>query len=224
MRKNWAWILVVIIAIVPLINIFSAISLNFTNRSFDFILFDDYELPDHLAEQLGRDVIPGVKIAIHQTGEWAIRWMIAVLLISPFRIVFGTKNNLYVRQAMGISSGVYVTLHFFFFLYSEGILAVFSEFNLVFGLIASLIILILMITSNRKSMKFLKKGWKKIHRFVFVAISLSILHVVLLEKGWALYAIVFVMGLIVRYKPIRYRLETSRIRVPCKKLIQQKIR
>jgi len=203
LKKNWAWILVVLLAFLPLINIFSFVSFNFSNSDFDMILFDDYEVPEHIAEKIGFDIVPGVKVTIHSTGEWAIRWMIAVLMITPFRIVFGTKSNLYVRQAMGISCGVYVMLHGFFFMYHEGFFAMFTEVNLVLAVLASVIIMILTLTSNRRAMKYFKKRWKKMHRIVYWAAVLSIMHVVLLGEGWMLYGILFSLGLIVRFGPVR---------------------
>lgn len=129
LQKNFAWLMVCVLALFPLIKIFSLISFNFEYPEFDFILFDDIELAEQVALKTGRDIIPGIEIAIEQTGEWAIRWLMAVLMITPFKIVFGTKSNLFVRQAMGISCGVYVFLHAFFFLYHEGFFAVVFGFT-----------------------------------------------------------------------------------------------
>ena len=214
-RKNWAWLLVCCVSIIPLVKIFSLISLNFEYPEFDFILFDDIELSEKEAMNVGRDIMPGIEMAIHQTGEWAIRWLMAVLMITPFKIVFGTKSNLYVRQAMGISCGVFVSLHAFFFMYHEGFFAIFSDFTLIFSSLAAIIILALTITSNRRSMKLLKRHWKTLHRLVYWAAALAILHVVLLSRGWELYAILFSLGLLVRFGPVRQFFETRNL-IPIK--------
>ena len=212
-KKNWAWLMVCGVALFPLIKIFSLISFNFEYPEFDFILFDDYELPEQLAIQKGRDIIPGIELAIEQTGEWAIRWLIAVLMITPFKIVFGTKSNLFVRQAMGISCGVYVLLHAFFFMYHEGFFAVFSELELILSFFAAIVILALAITSNRRSMKFLKGYWKKLHRLVYFAAILALAHVILLNKDWELYTLLFGIGLLVRLGPIRQFFQTKNLKV-----------
>lgn len=213
LRKNWAWLLVCCISIIPLIKIFSLISLNFEYPDFDFILFDDIELSEKEAIQTGRDILPGIELVIHQTGEWAIRWLMAVLMITPFKIVFGTKSNLFVRQAMGISCGVYVSLHAFFFMYHEGFLAIFSDFTLILSSIAALIIIALTITTNRRSMKLLKRHWKTLHRLVYWAAVLAILHVVLLNKGWELYSILFGLGMVVRLSPVRQYFESRKLKL-----------
>lgn len=211
LRKNWSWILVGLIAVFPLVKIFSLISFNFEYPEYDLILFDDYELSEKEALQMGKDIIPGIELVIHSTGEWAIRWLIAVLMITPFKIVFGISGNLFVRQAMGISCGVYVALHAFFFLYHEGLLAVFSDFTLIFSSLAALIIIALAITSNRRSMKLLKKHWKTLHRLAYWAAVLAIIHVVLLNKNWEIYAIVLGLGLIIRFKPVRELFQSKKL-------------
>ncbi|WP_321516337.1 ferric reductase-like transmembrane domain-containing protein [Marinifilum fragile] len=213
LQKNWSWLIVIVLALFPLIKIFSLISFNFEYPEFDFILFDDYELPEQLAIQKGRDIIPGIEIAIEQTGEWAIQWLMAVLMITPFKIVFGTKSNLFVRQAMGISCGVYVLLHAFFFMYHEGFFAVFSDLPLILSGISAIIIFALTITSNRRAMKLLKRHWKTLHRLVYFAAILTIAHVVLLNKDWELYSTVFCIGLIVRFGPVRQFFQTQNLKL-----------
>jgi sulfoxide reductase heme-binding subunit YedZ len=60
LRKNWSWILVGLIAVFPLVKIFSLISFNFEYPEYDLILFDDYELSEKEALQMGKDIIPGI--------------------------------------------------------------------------------------------------------------------------------------------------------------------
>ncbi|RKE04865.1 ferric reductase-like transmembrane domain-containing protein [Marinifilum flexuosum] len=213
LQKNWSWLIVCVLALFPLIEIFSLVSFNLEYPEFDFILFDDIELSEQVALKTGRDIIPGIEIAIEQTGQWAIRWLIAVLMITPFKIVFGTKSNLFVRQAMGISCGVYVFLHAFFFMYHEGFFSIFSDLPLIFSGISAIIILALTITSNRRSMKFLKRHWKTLHRLVYFAAILTIAHVVLLNKDWELYSSLFCIGLIVRFGPVRQFFQTQNLKV-----------
>lgn len=213
LQKNFAWLMVCVLALFPLIKIFSLISFNFEYPEFDFILFDDIELAEQVALKTGRDIIPGIEIAIEQTGEWAIRWLMAVLMITPFKIVFGTKSNLFVRQAMGISCGVYVFLHAFFFLYHEGFFAVVSDLPLILSGISAIIIFALTISSNRRSMKLLKRHWKTLHRLVYFAAMLTIAHVVLLNKDWELYSTLFCIGLIVRFGPVRQFFQTQNLKV-----------
>ena len=104
---------------------------------------------------------------------------------------------------MGIAAAVWSFLHFIVFLAAEGFLETFTQANYVAGFIATLILIPLFFTSNRKSMKKLKKNWKKLQTFSYIAIILSLLHVVLLEKTWATYGIIVGLGFILRIPIIK---------------------
>lgn len=212
LKKNWNWILVCVIAIVPLLSLYDLANFNFENNNYDFLIFDDYEYPPHIADQMGFDAIPGIKFAIHTTGEWAIRFLITILMCTPVRILSGWTCSLYTRQAIGITTGIYALLHFSLFLKYEGFFAIFSEPELVLGFLAGIIVVALMITSNKRSMKLLKKAWKKLHRMAYVAAGLVLLHVILLKEDWLVYACILVLGFLIRYKPIRSRLEELRLK------------
>ncbi|WP_257018428.1 ferric reductase [Winogradskyella pacifica] len=138
----------------------------------------------------------------HISGEFAIRWMTAVLTCTPFFILFGI-NNLFVRQAMGIATAVWSFLHFIIFIVAEGFMETFTQVNYIAGFIAVLILIPLFFTSNRKSMKRLKVKWKKLQSFAYAAIFLSLLHVAILEKTWLIYAIIVGVGFIIRLPIIK---------------------
>lgn len=207
LEKNWSWILVCVIAFVPLLSLYELANFNFENNNYDILIFDDYEYPPDIADQMDFDAIPGIKFAIHTTGEWAIRFLIAILMCTPISILLGWTCSLYTRQAIGISTGIYTLLHFSLFVKYEGFFAVFSEPKLVLGFLAGIILVSLMITSNKRSMKLLKRTWKKLHKMVYVAAGLVLLHVILLKEDWLLYTCILVLGFLIRCKPIRSRIE-----------------
>lgn len=212
LKKNLGWIVVLVLALWPLFDIFNQITFNFETNEYEFILFDDYEYPADIAEKLGVDLIPGIKYVSQVTGNWAIRFFIAVLMCTPLRILFGWNCGLYLRQALGIATGFYALLHFSLFVFSEGFLAIFSKVELVSGFLALGIIVSLMITSNRRSMKLLKSGWKKLHRFVYLAAAFVLLHVVLLKDNWVLYVCLLAFVFLVRFQPVRNRIESIRMK------------
>jgi sulfoxide reductase heme-binding subunit YedZ len=122
-----------------------------------------------------------------------------VLSLTPITILTGIKSRLHVRQALGITAFVYASLHFLFFCVDKGWMATFKEFGLVLGLISTLVMMVLAITSNRRSMKFMRKFWKKMHRMAYLAGMLAVCHVVLLEHGdWIPYAVLLVIGFTLR--------------------------
>ena len=177
LKKNYGWMLVAILAILPLIPLLN-MGLEGVEKNTDMLY--------------------------HISGEFAIRWMTAVLTCTPFFILFGV-NNLFVRQAMGIATAAWSFIHYILFLFIDGFLETFTQVNYIAGFIAVLLLIPLFITSNRKSMKRLKKQWKKLQSFSYVAIILSLLHVALLEKTWLIYTIIVGIGFIIRIPVIKER-------------------
>ena len=145
---------------------------------------------------------PDEDMLYHISGEFAIRWMTAVLTLTPFFILFGV-TNLFVRQAMGISTAIWSLLHFSIFLIHEGILDVFTELSFILGFLALLMMLPLLLTSNRRSMRRLKANWKKLQRLAYLIGVLGLLHVILLNKTWLVYTIIVILGFVLRLPAVR---------------------
>lgn len=186
--------IVAVLAFLPLLVIFNMIHINFT---------DGFSIT--LIEGAGGEGKTTLEMMYHVSGEFAIRWMTAVLTCTPFFILFGV-SNLFVRQAMGIATAVWSLLHFIIFLAAEGLLETFTQVNYIAGFLAILIVIPLFITSNRKSMKRLKANWKKLQSLSYAAIFLSLLHIVLLEKTWLIYAVIVGLGFIIRIPFIKNKL------------------
>ncbi|WP_298497691.1 ferric reductase-like transmembrane domain-containing protein [uncultured Algibacter sp.] len=194
LKKNYGWIIVAILACLPLFVIFNMIQINFTDR-----------ISITLIKNGNSNGMTTLEMLYHVSGEFAIRWMTAVLTCTPFYIIFGV-NNLFVRQAMGIATAIWSFVHFIIFIIAEGLLETFTQVNYIAGFIAILILIPLFFTSNRKSMKLLKKQWKKLQSLAYVAIFLSLLHVALLEKTYLIYAIIVGIGLLIRTPIIKEKL------------------
>ncbi len=186
--------IVAVLAFLPLLVIFNMMHINFT---------DGFSIT--LIEGAGGEGKTTLEMMYHVSGEFAIRWMTAVLTCTPFFILFGI-SNLFVRQAMGIATAVWSLLHFIIFLAVEGLLETFTQVNYVAGFLAILIVIPLFITSNRKSMKRLKANWKKLQSLSYAAFFLSLLHIVLLEKTWLIYAVIVGLGFIIRIPFIKNKL------------------
>jgi len=199
LRRNYGWIVVVVLAIAPLFILLSMINVDFASGSL-VTLRDGVDGEDPLA------------MLYHISGEFAIRWMTAVLTCTPFFIVFGV-NNLFVRQSMGIATASWSFLHFLIFIWAEGFWETFTQLNYVAGFLAVLILIPLFFTSNRKAMKLLKANWKKLQSMSYAAIMLSLIHVALLEKTWLIYAIIVGVGFVIRMPPVKRRfVELRRVR------------
>jgi sulfoxide reductase heme-binding subunit YedZ len=195
-KKNYGWVIVAILAALPLMAIFGNLNIDFANG-----------LQISLKEAPGRGGRSTLDMLYHISGEFAIRWMVAVLTLTPFYILFGV-TNLFVRQAMGIATAIWSILHFALFIWGAGFMETFTQVNYVAGFIAVLILIPLLFTSNRKSMTAMLSKWKVLHRFTYLVVGLSMLHIVLLEKTWIPYAVVLAIGFVLRVPSIRQRVES----------------
>ncbi|HBL77791.1 MAG: hypothetical protein A2W90_02215 [Bacteroidetes bacterium GWF2_42_66] len=196
-KKNWGWVTVTIIGLLPFIEIMSIFSFDFSGTG-SWISIETFTVPGRQPGELPREV-SGAHRAVKETGEWAIRWLVVVLSLTPFSILTRIKPSLYVRQATGIAAFTYAFLHFLFFCIDRSLIETFEELGYILGLTATLIMLVLAITSNRKSMKFLRNLWKKIHQLAYLASILAVVHVSLLKHGdWLPYAIVLTIGFLLR--------------------------
>ena len=198
LKKNYGWMLVAMLAVLPMFIILNMVNIDLANG-----------LSITLVEGAGGEGRTTLALLYHITGEFAIRWMTAVLTLTPFFILFGI-SNLFVRQAMGIATAVWSFLHFIIFIGGEGFLETFTQVNYIAGFVAVLILIPLFFTSNRKSMKRLKSKWKKLQSLAYVAIILSLLHVAILEKTWIVYAAIVGVGFVIRMPLIKEKIAAFR--------------
>lgn len=97
-----------------------------------------------------------VKIFEHLLGEWALRFLILTLLISPVRDVFGINWVRY-RRALGLLAFWYVAMHFLAYMVLDKRLAfdvivedVFKRWFITIGMAGFVLLIPLALTSNRK--------------------------------------------------------------------------
>ncbi len=199
-KKNYGWITVALLAILPMFILRNMLNIDFGNG-----------LSITLIEGAGGEGMTTLEMMYHVSGEFAIRWMTAILTCTPFFILFGVYN-LFVRQAMGIATAVWSFLHFIIFIAAEGFLETFTQVNYILGLLAVLILIPLFFTSNRKSMKWLSSKWKKIQTFSYAAILLSLAHVAIIDRTWLIYAVIVGLGFIIRVPAIKERILAFRKR------------
>ncbi len=211
-NKNWGWITVIVVGLLPLIGILKMINIDLTETSESWISMDTFTMQGRRPGELAQEV-SGAHMAVKETGEWAIRWMVAILSLTPIAILTGIKSRLNIRQAIGVTAFIYAFLHLIFFCIDKGLMETFKEFGNILGLAATVLMLVLAITSNKRSIKFLRKSWKRVHRFAYLAGILAILHMVLLEHGdWAPYAVLLIIGFLVRTTAIKSIVKKLRIR------------
>jgi len=199
---------ILLIAGFALLKLLQFVEIDFSQQREGLLHFVDVELTEDEADRLDRDFIPGIEYISNLTGTWAVRFLLAAFLMSPVSLLIGRSFPLYFRQSVGIATGVFTMLHVFVFIYSESFLSIFSRAELILGFLAFLIILSLTLTSSKKAMKLLKRRWKRLHRWVYLAVLLVMLHLIILDHSWLVYGILFAFGFVFRIKSVKRFIKT----------------
>ncbi len=138
----------------------------------------------------GRLSVNPIQALTLRTGKTALILLVLSLACTPFNTVFGFKPALKVRRALGVYAFVYAAVHFAIFVglnYGLDLAlikeAIFEKRYALVGFAAGLILLALAVTSTQGWMKRLGQTWKKLHRWVYVAGMLAIVHYVWLVKA-----------------------------------------
>ena len=202
MKKNWLWLIIVILFALPIINIITSLTIDLSGQGPLF----GYHISGRIRamlEQLGRSMSPW-GLPLHNTGEWAIRCLIITLTCTPLCILFRSPKIARYKKVFGIYTFIYSLLHLVFFLADYSFLLIFEELNFILALVATVIIVPLGITSNKLSMRILKKKWKGIQRFAYIAGIAAVLHLALLGKdSWILYSVILTIGFIIRVPSVK---------------------
>ncbi len=131
-----------------------------------------------------------VETITHVTGEWALRLLLLTLVVTPLRRMTGWAFLAPWRRSLGLLAFGYATLHFATFL------ALDLGFDLSFlgeevlerpyvtlGFSALVLLTPLALTSTRGWQRRLGRRWVTLHRLVYVAAGLAVLHFVWLVKA-----------------------------------------
>lgn len=158
LRKHWLRLLAHVLALLP------------------FVLL----VWDYTQNQL---TVNPIQEITQRTGTYALALLVVSLACTPLNTLFGLRQVLPMRRPLGLYAFFYATLHFLTFAVLDYGLdlallqeAIFQKRYALVGFAAFLILLPLAITSTKGWMRRLGKNWKRLHRAVYVAGVLVILH------------------------------------------------
>ena len=125
-----------------------------------------------------------------RTGKYALVLLILALSATPLNTLFGFRPAIKVRRALGLYAFLYAAVHLTIFLGLDyGFdwellrLEILDKAYILAGLAAFLILLPMAVTSFRWWMKHLGKNWKRLHRMVYLAGVLVVVHYAWVVKG-----------------------------------------
>jgi len=169
-----------------------------------------------LAETLNRELTL-------RSGSAGLLLLLASLACTPLNTLFGWRQALQVRRTLGLYGFGYVMLHLLAYAALDNMFDleliwrdVGERRSMIVGFAALLALVPLAITSTRGWQRRLGRGWRALHRLVYIALPLSVLHVFWLERDFirapVLYALVVGGLLALRLPPVRRLIVRARTR------------
>ena len=166
-----------------------------------------------------------------RTGRHAITLLVLSLACTPLNSLFGWRELIKRRRALGLYAFMYASIHVLIFVdldyglaWSLIIQTIFEKPYIIVGVISFLLLIPLAVTSFNIWKVRLKKNWKRIHQMVYLIAPLIVLHFAWSKKGDffrlegdiirpLIYGLVVVLLLIFRIPQVRRALATLRDRI-----------
>lgn len=189
LRRNWHRLLTHLLALAPLC-----------------ILIVNFLLDNLGANPLRR--------AMLRTGEVGLILLVASFACTPVAVITGWRQSIQLRRALGLYGFLYLVLHFLIYAWLE------NDFNLELllrdlgerramsvGLLALVLLIPLAITSTKEWQRRLGGRWRALHRLVYLALPLSVLHFYWLDRDFKreplTYALIVVLLFLPRLPSLR---------------------
>lgn len=125
-----------------------------------------------------------------RTGRHAITLLMLSLACTPLNNLFGWRELIKRRRALGLYAFMYATIHIIIFVnldygfaWSLIVQTIVEKPYILVGLLGFLMMIPLAMTSFDVWMKRLGKNWKRIHQTVYLIVPLVLLHYAWGKKG-----------------------------------------
>jgi methionine sulfoxide reductase heme-binding subunit len=141
---------------------------------------------DAFMDGLGAEPIENLT---HRTGWWGLTLLLATLAVTPVRRLTGWNRVIPLRRTLGLFAFFYVCLHFLVYLFDQDFTLryvgedVIQRPYITVGFSAFLLLIPLAVTSTKGMIRRLGRNWQRLHRLVYVAAGLGVLHFLWLVKA-----------------------------------------
>jgi methionine sulfoxide reductase heme-binding subunit len=125
----------------------------------------------------------------HRTGYWGLVLLLASLAVTPLRRLTGWNGLAPLRRLVGLFAFFYLTLHFAVYLTDQAFewrhIAedIAKHPYVMVGFAAYLMLVPLALTSTRAAIRRLGRRWQQLHRLVYLAATLGVVHFLWLVKA-----------------------------------------
>jgi sulfoxide reductase heme-binding subunit YedZ len=130
-----------------------------------------------------------VNEAIHDTGSWAVRFLLLSLAVSPARRLFAAPKLINMRRTLGVTAFCYAALHFALYFVQEKFdltkiaTEIVLRIYLTIGFVALTGLIALAATSTDGMIKRLGGArWNQLHRVIYAIAVLGIIHFMMQTK------------------------------------------
>jgi sulfoxide reductase heme-binding subunit YedZ len=124
-----------------------------------------------------------IEFITHFTGDWAIRFLIITLAVTPLRRITGWNPIIRLRRMLGLFAFFYATLHFltwfvldWFFDFRQMAEDIAMRPFITLGMATFVMLLALALTSTQGSIRRLGRRWTQLHRLIYVATVTGLFH------------------------------------------------
>lgn len=130
-----------------------------------------------------------IEFITHFTGDWAIRFLVITLAVTPIRRITGWNPIIQLRRMLGLFAFFYATLHFltwfvldWFFDFRQMAEDIAMRPFITLGMATFLMLLALAVTSTQGWIRRLGRKWTQLHRLIYVATATGLFHFWLARK------------------------------------------
>lgn len=136
---------------------------------------------------LGTDPVAQLE---HRSGDWTLRLLLATLAITPLRRLTGWPRLIRFRRMFGLFAFFYACVHVAIYVgidlggfWSQLPGEILKRPYITIGFGAWLLLIPLALTSTQRMMRRLGRRWQQLHRLVYPAALLGVLHFLWLVKA-----------------------------------------
>ncbi len=150
-----------------------------------------------------------IETVTHTTGEWALRFLLVTLAVTPVRRLTGWNRIIRFRRMLGLFAFFYACLHLTtylildqFFDWRAIVEDVLERPYITAGVTAFSLLVPLAVTSTNAWIRRLGRNWQRLHRLVYAAAVMGVLHFVWLTRADQLEPVVYgvILGVLLAYR------------------------
>ncbi len=129
-----------------------------------------------------------VKAALRLMGDWAIRFLVITLALTPLQRLLNWPKIALLRRMLGVTAFAYALTHFMLYIvnvkFDLGFVVseIIARIYLTIGFVALLGLSLLAATSFDSAIRRLGKKWKLLHRLVYAIAVLGLMHYFIQSK------------------------------------------